>query len=41
MKMAIKSVPPLVAAANRHRLMPSALMMPPNTLMSRGAFVSG
>ena len=34
-KIAIKSVPPLVALANRHRLMASALISPPKIAISR------
>ena len=34
-KIAIKSVPPLVALANRHRLMANALISPPKMEISR------
>ena len=40
-KIAIKSVPPLVALANRHRLMASALISPPKIAISRISSVTG
>jgi len=36
--MAIKSVPPDVASANRHRATATAFSMPPNTAESRGSY---
>ena len=38
--MAMKSVPPLVAPAFRHRLMANALIMPPNTQTKRVSCVT-
>lgn len=40
-KIAIKSVPPLVALANRHRLMASALISQPKIAISRISSVTG
>ena len=40
-KIAIKSVPPLVALANRHRLIANALINPPKIEISRISSVMG